>query len=250
MRQLQCLLAARFHRTSRRKIRGAAAGQLRELRCVNLQMRHLDLADFDIARVGIAPEQLLELELFLVLLLMVHRVLLQDLSGLELRLDQVLLETLPNPIPGFGNLLYLLKFALIAIENLQRPSVVEQLEVDLLDPFLDIALGDFVTMLGELGVFFRLGFLQTELARTWNFLRDAKAGVIKVAALITRERLRTSDREVLERNLRIGQRRCLYRYLRLSLPMAPRREHDRATSEGLIDQRPQLRRSGDILRAS
>src|SRR5882762_6634732 len=172
---------------------------------------------------------------------MVHRVLLQDLGGLELRFDQVLLETLPNPIPGLGNLLDLLKFALMAIENLKRPPVIEQLEVDLLDPFLDITLRDFIAMLCVLGVSFRLGFLQTELARTWNFLRDAKAGVIKVAALITRERLRTSDREVLERNLRIGQRRRLYRYLRLRLPMAPRREHDRAPREGLIDQRPQSR---------
>ena len=54
-------------------------------------MRHFDVADIDIRRIGITPEDLLQLELFLVLFLMVHRMLLQDLGGLELRFDQILL---------------------------------------------------------------------------------------------------------------------------------------------------------------
>ena len=202
-------------------------------------MRRFDLADFDIRRVGIAPEDLLELELFLVLLLMVHRVLLQDLGGLELRLDQVLLQTLSQAIPGFCDLLDLLQLLLIAIENRQRLRVIEQLEVDLLDLFLDLTLRGFIAMPGVLGVFFGLGFLQAKLAGTRDVLRDAEAGVIEVAALITREWLRTADREMLERHLWIGHRRRLDRHLRLSLPVAPRREHDRAAGKGLVDQRSQ-----------
>ncbi len=147
-------------------------------------MRRIDLADFDIARVGIAPEELLEFELFLILLLMVHRVLLQDFGGLKLRLDQVLLQALTHAIPRFGDLLDLLELVLIAIENHQRLRVIEQLEVDLLDLFLDLALRGFVAMLGELGVLFRLGLLQAEFAGTWNVLRDTEAGVIEVAAFI------------------------------------------------------------------
>ena len=170
---------------------------------------------------------------------MVHRVLLQDLGGLKLRLDQVLLQTLPHAISGFGDLLDLLELVLIAIENRQRLRVIEQLEVDLLDLFLDLALRSFVAMLGEFGVLFRLGLLQAELAGTRNILRDAEASVVEVAALIAGERLRTSDREMLHRNLRIRQRRRLDRDLRLSLPVAPRRQHDGAAGKGLVDQRSQ-----------
>src|SRR5271156_2385058 len=99
---------------------------------------------------------------------MVHRVLLQDLGGLKLRLDQILLETLPHAIPGFSDLLDLLEFVLIASENRQRLRVIEQLEIDLPDLFLDLALHSFVAMLSELGVLFRLGPLQAELAGTRN----------------------------------------------------------------------------------
>jgi hypothetical protein len=40
-------------------------------------------------------------------------------------------------------------------------------------------------MLAVLGVFFRLGLLQAELAGTRDVLRDTKAGVVEIAALIT-----------------------------------------------------------------
>src|SRR5208282_1782110 len=154
-------------------------------------MGRFDPADVDIRRVGIAPKHLLELKLSLVLLLMVHRMLLQDLGGLKLRLDQVLLEALSEAIPGFGDLLDLSQLLLIAIENRQRLRVIEKLEVDLLDLFLDFTLRSFVATLGVVGVFFGLGLLQAQLARTRNVLRDAEACVIEVAALITREWLRT-----------------------------------------------------------
>jgi hypothetical protein len=147
-------------------------------------MRHFDVADVDVPRVGIAPEELLELDLLLILLLMVHRVLLQDFGGLELRFDQVLLQTLPHAIPGFGDPLDLLELVLIAIENRQRLRVIEQLEVDLLDLFLDRAPRCFVAMLGVIGVPFRFRFLLTELAGTRNVLRDAESGVIEIAVLI------------------------------------------------------------------
>src|SRR5260370_12385419 len=162
---------------------------------------------------------------------MVHRMLLQDLSGLKLCLDQVLLETLTHAIPGSGDLLDLFELILIAIENRQGLRVIEQLEVNLLYLFLDFTLRGFIAMLGELSVFFRLRPLQTELAGTGDVLRDAEAGVIKVAAFISREWLRTSNREVLERHLWIGQRRRLNRHPSLRLPMTPRREHDGAANE-------------------
>ena len=78
--------------------------------------------------------------MFLVLLLMVHRMLLQDLGGLKLRLDHVLLQTLPHAIPGFRDLLDLPELVLIAIENRQRLRVIEQLEINLFDLFLDCTL--------------------------------------------------------------------------------------------------------------
>src|SRR5258708_13557301 len=122
---------------------------------------------------------------------MVHRMLLQNLSGLKLGLDQVLLQTLTQAIPGCGDLLDLLELVLIAIENRQSLRMIEQLEVNFLDPLLDFTLRGFIAMLGELSVFFRLRPLQTELAGTGDVLRDAEAGVIKVAAFISREWLRT-----------------------------------------------------------
>jgi hypothetical protein len=90
---------------------------------------------------------------------MVHRVLLQDFGGLKLRLDQVLLQTLTHAISGFGDLLDLLEFILIAIENRQRLSMIEQLEVYFLDLFLDLPLRGFVSMLAVFEVSFRLGLL-------------------------------------------------------------------------------------------
>src|ERR1019366_5259473 len=135
---------------------------------------------------GIAPEHLLELELCLVLLLMVHRLLLKDLGGLKLRLDQILLQTLSQAISGFNDLLDLSQLLLIAIENRQRLRVIEKLEVELLDLFLDRTLRSFVAVLGVLGVFFGLGFIQAELAWTRDILRDTEASVIKVAALVAR----------------------------------------------------------------
>ena len=59
-----------------------------------------------------------------------HRVFLQDFGGLKLRLDEVLLQTLPHAIFGFGDLLDLLELVLIAVENRQRLPVIEQLEVE------------------------------------------------------------------------------------------------------------------------
>src|SRR5271170_4910623 len=174
---------------------------------------------------------------------MMHRMLLQDLGGLELRLDQVLLQTLPQAISGFRDLLDRLELVLISIENRQRLRVIEQFEVDFLDLFLDITRCGFVTMLGELGVLFCLGLLQREFAGTWNILRDAESGVIKVAAFIARKRLRTSNSEMLERHLWIRQRRCLDRDFRLSLPVAPGRQYDRAARNCLGDQRSQSNRT-------
>ena len=168
-----------------------------------------------------------------------HRMLLQDLGCLKLRLDHVLLQTLPHAIPGFRNLLNLPQLVLIAIENRQRLRVIEQLEINLFDLFFDCTLRRFVTMPGVVGVSFRLGLLRAELAGTRDVLRDAEAGVIKIAAFVAGKRLRTSNREMLERHLRIGQRRRLDWHLRCSLPMAPRREHDRAARESLINQRSQ-----------
>src|SRR5580698_4018495 len=55
---------------------------------------------------------------------MVHRVLLEDLGGRKLRLDQVLLQTLTDATPRFGDLLDLLKLVLIAIENRQCLRVI------------------------------------------------------------------------------------------------------------------------------
>src|ERR1700722_19484231 len=118
---------------------------------------------------------------------MVHRVLLQDLGGLELRFDQVLLQTLPHAILRFGDLLDLLELLLIAIENRQRLGVIEQLEIHLFYLFFYFTLRGFVTMLGVLSVSFRRGFLQTEVPGTRDILRDTEAGVVKIAALITRE---------------------------------------------------------------
>src|ERR1039458_7501255 len=205
MRKLQCFRAARFHRTIRSEFWGAGVAKLRKLRRIEIQMGRFHPADVDIRRVGIAPEHLLELELCLVLLLMVHRLLLQNLGGLKLRLDQVLLQTLSQAIPGFYDLLDLSELLLIAIENRHRLRVIEQLEVELLDLFLDRTLRSFIAVLGVVGVFFGLGFLQTKLARTRDVLRDTEAGVIKVAALVTREGLRTADGEMLEQ---IGRRRA------------------------------------------
>src|SRR5260370_37690150 len=106
---------------------------------------------------------------------MVHRMLLQDLSGLKLCLDQVLLETLTHAIPGSGDLLDLFELVLIAIENRQRLRVIEQLEVDLLYFLLDFTLSDFIAMLRQLRVFFRLGPRERELPGTGGALRDAQA---------------------------------------------------------------------------
>jgi hypothetical protein len=56
---------------------------------------------------------------------MVHRVLFKDLGGLELRLDQVLLQTFSQAISGFGDLLDPLELGLIAIETLLYLCVIE-----------------------------------------------------------------------------------------------------------------------------
>lgn len=183
--------------------------------------------------------------------------LLQEFGGLKLRLDQVLLQALPETVAGLGDLLDLLELILIAIEDRQRLRVIEQFVLELLDLFLDCTPGSFITMLGVLGVLLGFRLLQAELAGPRNILRDAEAGVVEVASLIARKWLRTSNREMLERDLRIGQRRGLDRHLRLSLPMAARREHDRTPGESLIDERSQsigtggcLNRRGAILSTS
>src|SRR5260370_8559615 len=169
---------------------------------------------------------------------MLHRILLQNLGCMMLCLYQVLLEPLSHAIPGSVDLLDLFELILIAIENRQGLRVIEQLEVNLLYLFLDFTLRGFIAMLGELSVFFRLRPLQTELAGTGDILRDAEAGVIKVAAFISREWLRTSNREVLDRHLWIGQRRRLNRHPGFSLPRTPPRAHDGPATTGLIDQPP------------
>src|SRR5271154_1528453 len=105
---------------------------------------------------------------------MVHRVLLQELGSLKLRLDQVLLQTLPQAIAGFGDLLDLSELILISIEDRQRLRVIEQLVVKLLDLPLDCPPRSFVALLGELGVFFGFGLLKAKLPGPRDVLRDAE----------------------------------------------------------------------------
>src|SRR5882724_2832862 len=88
------------------------------------------------------------------------------------------------------------------------------------------------------GFGFLLGLFgsQAELAGTWNILRDAEPSVIEVARLISGERLRAPDGQLLKADHRVREGRHLDRYLSQRLPMFPRRGDHWALRKSFLNQ--------------
>src|SRR5271156_4756250 len=109
------------------------------------------------------------------------------------------------------------------MQRVDHLSEIEKIEVRLSN------LLDDLTLLHEIGITSSFGFLvgllgaQPELAGTRNVLGDAETRVIKVAGLVSRERLRTPHGQLLKPHHRIGERRYLNRNLGQSLPVRSRR---------------------------
>src|SRR5581483_6466698 len=81
-----------------------------------------------------------------------------------------------------------------------------QLEVDGLDLLEDVSADCFIALLERFGILFRDFAAQAKLPRIRNVLRDTKADVGKIAVGKSREGPRAAHVELLQHDLRVGQR--------------------------------------------
>ncbi len=174
---------------------------------------------------SLAPDYRLEVGLLFVDLLAIHLDLAKHLSQLELRFADVLLISAPDSVAGFGDSFDSIEFGAILHQHRRRLAQIEKIETSLANFFGDASLRRFILRACEFRIPLRLLRAKAKFAGTGNFLRSAEAGVIKIAGLVAGKGLRTADREMLQRKLRIGKRRDLARNLFLRAPMTSCRRY-------------------------
>ena len=154
---------------------------------------------------------------------MVHRDFAKQFRLLQLGLQQILLRAHSGAIAGVSRLPDLLEQLAVLFKDRQCSGQVGQLEIGRLEfrqdgaaHGLDLLLRNIRFALGDLT-------LQAQLAGIRNFLRNTESEVGKVAVRVTGERARTTDAQMLQSELRIGQSGDLGRHLLGRLPALPRR---------------------------
>src|SRR6266849_10361793 len=153
---------------------------------------------------------------------MMHGDFSKQLRFLQLRLEDVLLRSHARAVAGVGGLFHLLEQLAVLFEDRECFGEICELEVRALELSEDGAANGFDVLLRNIRVAFRNLTLQAQLAGVWNVLRDAEAEVGKVAVGIAGEGARAANTDMLQVELRVGQRRDLRWNLLGRSPALPR----------------------------
>src|SRR6266550_2558039 len=154
---------------------------------------------------------------------MMHGDFAKQFRFLELRLEDILLSSLARAVASVGGLFHLLEQLAVLLEDDECFRKIHELEIRALELSEDGPADGFDLLLRNIRVAFRNLTLQAQLAGVWNVLRDAEADVGEVAVGIAGEGARAANTDVLQIELRVGQRRDLRRNLLGRLPALPRR---------------------------
>src|SRR6266404_1465926 len=166
----------------------------------------------------------------------------KQLRFLELRLEDVFLCSHARAVAGVGGLFHLLEQLAVLFEDRECFGEVRELEIRALQLSEDGAAHGLDLLLRNIRVASRNLTLQAQLAWVWNILRNTKAKVGEVAVRVASEGARTAHADMLQIELRVGQRRDLCRHLFRRLPTLPRRFNLRIV---LLRFREQLREWSD-----
>src|SRR5882762_4062713 len=173
---------------------------------------------------------------------MMHGDFSKQLGFLQLRLENVLLRSHARAVAGVSGLFHLPEQLAVFFEDSECFGEIRELEICTLDFSEDGAANGLDLLLRNICVAFRNLTLQTQLTRVRKVLRNAEAEIGKVAVGVTREWARTANADVLQIELRVGQRRDLCWNLLRRLPSLPRRFNLRIV---LLRFREQLREWSD-----
>ena len=154
---------------------------------------------------------------------MMHGDFAKQLRFLQLRLEDVLLRSHAGTVAGVGGLFHLLEQLAVLFEDRECFGEIRELEIRALEFGEDGAAHGLDLLLRNIRVAFRNLALQAQLARIRNVLRDAEAKVGKVAVGVAGKGARTANADMLQIELRVGQRGDLRRNLFRRLPALPRR---------------------------
>src|SRR5579875_1315810 len=199
-----------------------------------------NLSDHDVGRVEVAPQLCLKLGLKLSHRTMVMLDLIEHLSRLKLRFEDVLRLGQAESVTRLRNPFGLQQLTAGALKQAQCLGQVRELEVSFTDLFRGKALRRLVLMVADLGVLLRDLSLEPQFPRPGNILRHAKTCVVEIAGFIASRRLWTPDRELLQLNLGIRQRAHLRRDVSQRLPMVPGSDNAWVAFHCLAHQRIQL----------
>src|SRR2546421_2872478 len=147
----------------------------------------------------------------------------KQLRFLKLRLEDVLLCSQAGTVAGVGGLFHLLEKPAVLFEDCECFGEMRELEIEALEFSEDGAAHGLDLLLRNIRVAFRNLALQAQLAWIRNILRNTEAKVGEVAVGIAGEGARAADADMLQIELRVGQRGNLRRYLFRGLPALPRR---------------------------
>src|SRR6267143_2242045 len=130
----------------------------------------------------------------------------KQLGFLELRLEDVLLRSHAGTVPGVGGLFHLLEQLAVLFEDRECFGEIREVEIRTLELSEDGAAHGFDLLMRNIRVAFRNLALQAQLAWVWNVLRETEAEVGKVAVGIAGEGARAANTDMLQVELRVGQR--------------------------------------------
>src|SRR6266699_2614017 len=121
-----------------------------------------------------------------------------------------------------GSFLNLLEQLSVAFKDPQSLREIRKLKIIRLDRSDHREPRGHILLLHHVCISLRHLPSEAQFSRIWKILRDAETEVREVAVRIPRERPRTSDVDLLRRELRIGKRRDLRRNLLRRFPFVPR----------------------------
>src|SRR6266699_1603204 len=144
---------------------------------------------------------------------MMHGDFANQLRFLQLRLKDVLLCSQAGTVAGVGGLFHLLEQLAVLFEDRECFGEVRELEIRALQLSEDGAAHGLDLLLRNIRFASRNLTLQSQLAWVRNVLRDPEAEIGKVAVGVAGKGAWAADADMLQIELRVGQRRDLRRNL-------------------------------------
>src|SRR5580692_7683020 len=126
-------------------------------------------------------------------------------------------------VAGICRLLHLLEQLTVLFEDRKRLRQVGQLEIRSFEFCENAAAHRLDLLLRNIGFAPRNLTFQAQLARIWNVLRNTQADVGEFAVGVASKRTRAANAEMLQRELRVWERRDLCRNLLCCFEAMPRR---------------------------